>query len=114
MAESDMTEPAHPTGTGDITAEWLTRALRHGGHCRDANVTGMRVSAAAGQGVGFLSGTVRIGLTYDRAQPTAPASVVVKLPIETEENRRLADSFHAYEREVRFYRDIAPPGVRRR
>ena len=108
-----MSAAGHPTRTEEITAGWVTRALRDGGECRDSSVTEIEVTPVGGVGVGFLSGTVRVGLTYDRAEPTAPASVVVKLPAAAEPNRRLGDSFHAYEREVRFYREIAPrSGIR--
>ena len=97
----------HPKHIEDITAEWLTRALREGGVCREAHVASMDMTSIGGGGVGFLSGLARIKLTYDRPEPQAPASVVVKLPTSGN-TREVGDTYRAYEREARFYRDIAP------
>ncbi len=63
---------------------------------------------AIGQGVGFLSGRARVTLTYDQAEEGAPASVVVKLPTNIKAGADFAESTHAYEREIRFYREVAP------
>jgi aminoglycoside/choline kinase family phosphotransferase len=98
----------HPKRIEDFTPEWLTRALREGGVCRHTRVTGFDTRPLTGEGVGFLSGIVRVRLTYDRSELDAPASVVVKLPTYAETNRQLGDSLRAYEREARFYREIAP------
>src|SRR5262249_32981945 len=47
-------------------------------------------------------------LTYDKAEDGAPATVVVKLPASMKEAMDVAESTHAYEREIRFYREVAP------
>lgn len=49
-----------------------------------------------------------MAITYDQTEEGAPKSVVVKLPSSCKEAMDIADSTHAYEREIRFYRDVAP------
>ena len=97
----------HPRRIDEITAEWMTRALREGGVCRASIVEDIRIQPIGG-GFGFLSGLARVELDFDSAEPDVPRSVVVKLPASAESNRQTGDSFRAYEREVRFYREIAP------
>src|SRR5262249_52915245 len=47
-------------------------------------------------------------ISYDQAEEGAPATVVVKLPASSKEGNDFAESTHAYEREIRFYREVAP------
>jgi hypothetical protein len=63
---------------------------------------------AVGQGVGFLSNRARVTLTYDRVEEGAPATVVIKMPAAAKEGAEFAESTHVYEREIRFYREVAP------
>jgi len=96
-----------PRCEADMTAEWLTAALRAGGSLPgDASVTGVE-RCRIGEGVGMLSLLYRLTPTYDRAVPGAPASLVAKLPTAEPQMRFLANSLNAYGREVRFYREIA-------
>lgn len=97
----------HPKTIEEITAPWMTAVLQNAGILRRATVGAVDVRAI-GQGVGFLSGRARVTLSYDQAEPDAPASVVVKLPSCIEEGMAFAESSHAYEREIRFYREVAP------
>jgi hypothetical protein len=85
----------------------MTDALRRAGILRRATVHAVDVHAI-GQGVGFLSGRPRVTLTYDLAEEGAPATGVVKLPASIKEGMDFAESTHAYEREIRFYREVAP------
>ena len=69
-----------PTSRHDITAEWLTNALREGGHLDEGGrVTDVEV-ADVGVGRGFVSQTVHITPTYEGAGERAPASMVGKVP----------------------------------
>jgi hypothetical protein len=97
---------AVPRTISDITPLWLTWALRTGGHLAQANIVSIVVEAI-GQEVGFLDGLARLHLTYDGAG-AAPASVVVKIPATEATYRQIGDRYHAYEREIRFYGDVAP------
>lgn len=97
----------HPKTIEDIRAPWLTDVLRGAGILRRATVRAVDVHAI-GQGVGFLSGRARVTISYDQAEEGAPATVVVKLPASIKEGMDFAEATHAYEREIRFYREVAP------
>jgi hypothetical protein len=96
-----------PRTIAEITPTWLTGALRTGGCLTQANIVTIVVQAI-GQEVGFLDGLARLQLTYDQDEGTAPASVVVKVPSGEAAYRQIGDRYHAYEREIRFYGDVAP------
>ena len=59
-----------------VTPEWLTHVLRHAGAIDAAT----RVSSfeASPIGTGQVGANVRYALSYDRAGPKAPATVVCK------------------------------------
>jgi len=56
---------------------------------------------------GFASAVVRIRLHYDGHEPAAPKSLIAKFPTPDVGMRRIAHAAGAYEREVRFYRELA-------
>lgn len=88
-----------------ITPEWLTAALRGSGALSHASVVGIeRVRV----GTGLVGQSVRFTLTYDRDEPGAPASVVGKFPSPEPVSRATGIAGGIYEREVRFYREVAP------
>jgi hypothetical protein len=97
----------HPKSIDDISAPWMTDVLHGAGVLKKATVREVEVHAI-GQGVGFLSGRARVIISYDQVEDGAPASVVVKLPASLKESVDFAESTHAYEREIRFYREVAP------
>jgi hypothetical protein len=81
----------------DLTVEWLTAAL------------GVPVSGFAFEriGTGQMSECYRVGLTYaDGAD--GPNSVVLKVAATDPVSRQTGLALGLYEREVRFYTDIAP------
>ncbi len=98
---------AIPRTIAEITPSWLTGALRTGGCPSQANIVAIAVQTI-GQEVGFLDGLARLHLTYDHVEAGAPASVVVKVPSREAAYRRIGDRYHAYEREIRFYAEVAP------
>jgi aminoglycoside phosphotransferase (APT) family kinase protein len=97
----------HPKAIEQITPEWLTEVLRDADVLRQSAVVAVAVQAI-GQGIGFLSNRARLTLTYDDSEEGAPDTVIVKLPATTKEGADFAESTHLYEREIRFYRDVAP------
>ena len=106
-AASPVVTPPIPQDGDQVTPAWLTCALRAGGVLgEDAAVRECR-RTVIGQGVGFLSRVLRVALTYDPPIPSAPTSVVVKLEPDTGEFRTFGDELHAFEREIRFYREVA-------
>lgn len=104
MGEQRIKAPGH---LSEITAEWVTYALHAGGVAKNARVVSFQ-GRQVGQGVGFLSSVDRLELTYDRAEADGPASVIVKIEPEGQALREIGDAMHAFEREIRFYREVAP------
>jgi aminoglycoside phosphotransferase (APT) family kinase protein len=97
----------HPRTIEGISAPWLNDVLRGAGILRRARVRAVDVRAI-GEGLGFLSGRARVTISYDQTEEGAPATVVVKLPASIKAGADFAQSMHAYEREIRFYREVAP------
>lgn len=98
---------AVPSNMNEITPGWLTEALRAGGHLEDASVVEIR-STPIGEGAGFLGELRRMELVYDGRADGAPASLIAKLPTAFPEARAVGMQFRYYERENRFYEDVAP------
>lgn len=102
MIESDTI----PTGIAELTTEHVTDMLRESNRLQESIVTGFETEIL-GEGEGFLGTIVRLRLVYDREEATAPASLIVKFPIGLDQNRGMAESIGLYEREIRFYRELA-------
>jgi aminoglycoside/choline kinase family phosphotransferase len=102
-----VARPPIPSTITELTPAWLTEALRAAGHLKDAAVEAVQVEPI-GQGVGILCQLARLTLTYDRPVPAAPASLVAKLPTADPQTRGMVALFRFYEREVRFYAEVAP------
>ncbi len=101
-------DPGIPASPEALTPEWLSRALRSTGTITDARVTSCHVERF-GSGKGFSGQLVRLGLRYDIAQAGAPASMVAKFqfPHPDPDIRAAVFQSRLYEREYRFYRDVA-------
>lgn len=95
-----------PAGPEALTPEWLTQALRQTGTIREAAVRSFDTEVIA-QGVGLIGQLARVKLHYDREEPGAPRSLVAKFPAAAPENREIGNLFRFYEREIRFYEEIA-------
>jgi len=86
--------------------EWLTRALRSTGTITDARVTSCHIELF-GEGKGYSGQIARIGLNYDIAEASAPASMIAKFPPLDPDVRAASRHSSMYGREHRFYRDVA-------
>ncbi len=95
--------PLHPE---QITVEWITDALREGGVLKEASLKRIEKNII-GEGKGFLSSVVRVRIEYDIDDKDAPRSVVVKIEPESDEFRGFGDELNAFQREIRFYREVA-------
>lgn len=95
-----------PDKVDDISAEWLTAALQGGGaiDCRIAKAEFERI----GEGRGNLSSIVSCRLHYDAPSGGEPPVVIVKIEPEGERFRESVEFSHGFEREIRFYREVAP------
>jgi hypothetical protein len=90
----------------DITPEWLTAALRQRGVIGDARVTGVEAETI-GVGAGFLGQLARLRLTYDRPGAGVPATMIAKMPTLDPGGRAICGIFQFYEREIRYYDEVA-------
>lgn len=97
----------YPTQPEELTARWLTDALRSGGAISEARITEF-TTEPVGVGVGMLGVIARAELTYDHDEPGAPKSVITKFATPILANRAVAMAYRMYEREVNFYLRIAP------
>jgi hypothetical protein len=95
-----------PAGPQEVTPEWLTEALRSTGTLADERVTGVDVKDV-GEGAGFIGIVSRVTLQYDRPSPDAPASLIAKFPAASPGGREIGNLVRFYEREIRFYEEIA-------
>ncbi|MCZ6555977.1 MAG: hypothetical protein O6759_07665, partial [Candidatus Dadabacteria bacterium] len=96
--------PMHPE---EITPEWLTFALKESGVIEKASVIDVKRTIIGG-GKGFKSSVVRVGVKYDQAESDAPTSVVAKIEPEDESVQAINKKFSSFEREISFYKQVAP------
>ena len=90
-----------------ITAEWLTEALREGGHLPEGRVSAVDV-ADIGVGRGYISQAVRVTPTYEGADGNAPASLVAKVPTFVQVPGYLTPwTGMIIETEIHWYRDAS-------
>ncbi|KKL87345.1 hypothetical protein LCGC14_1935660, partial [marine sediment metagenome] len=101
-----MTKLKIPAGPQEITPQWLTLALRQTGTITDATVESFE-STAIGEGAGFMGQLAQVALLYEGSDVGAPRSLIAKFPSDVPENRDIGNHFHFYERETRFYQEIA-------
>lgn len=99
--------PALPSSLSALTAGWLTAALRQGGSLTAAGRIASFDAESLGVGEGFLGELARIRPRYEGDSGGAPTTFIAKLPSLIPENRALGVMFTAYEREIRFYRELA-------
>ena len=103
MAERTA-KPALVSDPALADARWFTDVLQNAGALGDAVVTAVQQRRI---GTGQTGHSVAFSLTYDKRAPDAPPTVVGKFPSQEPQSRAAAKTFGLYEREVRFYQDIA-------
>lgn len=96
-----------PTTTSQITAEWMTIALRGSATIGPDVTVESIVVDAAGAGVGFMGEVAKVGLVYRGDAVGAPATVVAKFPTQSPDIRAMMHPTRIYEREHRFYGEVA-------
>ncbi len=95
-----------PAGPDELTPEWLTHALRQTGTITDATVRSFELKTI-GEGAGFMGQLAQVALLYEGSEAGAPRSLIAKFPSDIPENRDIGNHFRFYERETRFYQEIA-------
>jgi Ecdysteroid kinase-like family len=101
-----MADMSIPAGPKTLTPAWLTWALRSTGTITDAVVTSCTIEIL-GEGKGFTGQVARIGLDYDIEAASTPVSLIAKFPPLDPEVRAALNHYRIYEKEFRFYRDVA-------
>jgi len=100
-----MTEK-HPKHPDQITSEWMTYVLREAGLLAQGNVKSIRKEIMA-EGKAWLSTIIKTEVEYDSPNVSAPSSFVIKLLAESRMFRDFSYEIGAYEREIKFYKQIA-------
>lgn len=96
-----------PQTTEATTPGFVTEALRSTGTiASDTSVVEIE-HEPIGVGVGIVGQLARLHLRYEGEAAGAPGSVILKIPSQFPENRFIGDHFNFYEREGRFYEQIA-------
>ena len=91
----------------DVNPEWLTAVLKRAGVLERARITAVKIQPVdVDKGVTGQLSRMRIG--YDLREPGAPRSLIAKSSAPDPRARAFFHSMGFYEREVRFYREIAP------
>ena len=96
-----------PERTADAGPEFVTEALRESGVIGGDTSVAEVEHEQIGVGVGIVGQLARLSLRYRGQADGAPGSLVLKIPSEYPQNRAIGDHFGFYEREGRFYREIA-------
>ena len=87
-----------PQDLTDVTAEWMSEVL-------GAPVDAVDVRPIA-EGAGFMGRLARVAITASAAD--MPTSVIVKLPTADPGGRMIGEMMRVWEREHRFYAEVAP------
>jgi hypothetical protein len=99
-----------PRNAAEISAAWLNEVLAESLEFGGAKIDAVQ-STVIGEGIGYLSSVARVKLLYDKSdviKQGAPRTVIVKIEPQNEMFRRLGQEFNAFQREIRFYRQVAP------
>lgn len=96
--------PSLVTTPEQVSAEWLTNALRESGHLGSGRVSAVSHNII---GTGKMGDNARLELSYEGDQGRAPITAVAKFPAQDETARAIAGLQGAYYAEVMFYRLLA-------
>ncbi len=91
-----------PQRPHEFDAEWFNTCLPFDG------VVSKVVCEEIGTDVGFIGEVYRCHLSWQSNDGSFPASVIVKVPTQNDENFALGDGLQLYEREIMVYQELAP------
>ncbi len=90
----------------DLSPEWLTSVLHDNGVLKQAAIRSVTLEPS--QSSRSLIGQIfRLHIEYDPHEPGAPSSLIAKLPTDNPDRRAYFTALGMYEREQRFYAEIA-------
>jgi hypothetical protein len=99
--------PSLPRTPEELTPAFLTDALRSCGALGGSNSVASFEWTRLGEGVGFIGIIARCELRYEKPNADAPQTIIAKFPSTDEGARTIGNMYGLYEREVRFYSDVA-------
>lgn len=95
-----------PIGPEGLTIEWLTEALLKQETLKRGQVTSFEAKVLGGT-KGALGQVAWLGLAYDADQEHVPRSLIAKFGPADPEQRAIINQLGLYEREIRFYQELA-------
>ena len=98
-----METPVYPD---DLTTDWLTDTLRAAGVLQQACITSLTIQDLGAE-KGMTGQLARVRLDYDPHEPAAPRSLIAKCSAADPQARAMVHAMGFYEREVRFYAQLA-------
>ena len=96
-----------PETTKNITVLWLNEVLHENGFLGSANIVSLK-REPMGVGAGFMSDMAKLTLSFDRDTQHLPKTMIAKLLPSYPSARELAIRLNYFEREIRFYTELAP------
>ena len=96
-----------PASPEELTPAFLTDALRASGALQFNAAVSTFTWERIGEGAGFIGVIARLALTYEGAPPDAPPTIIAKFPSPDPGARTIGNLYGLFEREVRFYQDVA-------
>jgi Ecdysteroid kinase-like family len=99
-----------PTDIAELTPDYLTAALRHGGHLAKGEVSSVDATSL-GAGVGFVGQLARLKLGYHGDRGELPDVMVAKFPIEDPVAKLIAQIYGFYRTEAECYRKASTIGL---
>ena len=102
-----LSKITHPKKPGDINLEWMNFAFSEAGLCENGDISKIDVQPLGPHVKGLLSSICRVNISYKGNTQDLPKSVVIKFPPERDENKSFGSNWGVYEREIRFYRELA-------
>ena len=97
--------PALPSGFSNVL---LTDILQEYGCLPSSGAVSGITQSLIGDGTGMMAELAKISLTYHGDQGAAPPTLIAKFSSQNPTNREISMSYKLYEREARFFREIAP------
>lgn len=94
-----------PAGSDAITPEWLTNALRTSQPFKSAEVSAFKLEPLEIDG--FVGETLRVQIEFTEQRQHYPPTLILKMASSNAEHRELIAHYRIYEREVRFYQELA-------
>jgi len=98
---------ALPTTTSEITAEWMTDALRASGTISPAVSVAEVILDPASAGVGFMGEVASVGVVYSGDAGEAPTKMIAKFATQSPDIKTMMHPTRVFEREHRFYEQLA-------